>query len=539
MGAEGKTREALLRENEELRRRLTEAEETLSAIRSGEVDAIVVSGPEGEQVFTLKDVDYTYRRLIEEMQEGAVSLTPEGTVLYCNEHFATMLKRPLEKLMGFPVHDIVAPADLPAFEALMAHGSQESTEGEVRLRAEDGTLVPVYLSFSAVQLEDVPGLCMVATDLTEQKRTEEIVAAERLSRCILDQATDAIVVCDKNGKIIRASQMVHQLCDQNPLEQPFESVFPLQIASEQVQAGEEGEPFSLDPVLRGMCILNREAHFVRSDGHHFDLLINAGSLVNGAEKEIIGCVITLTDITERKRTEKELKHLNLMLLAVRNINQLIAWEKDRDTLMDSTCNFLNETIGNCGVWIALLDDAGKVWMHTESGLNKDFRPMAERLKRGELPDCADKALSQSDVVVIQDTATTCGDCPLADGGKGGGALTARIEHGGKVYRVLCAALSPEFITLANMHQLFREVAGDLGFALRSFALEEERKRAEEALKKQMNEIKELNQLFVGREHRMIELKGEVNALLAKLGEPQKYTTPELVEKPEKDRGGGK
>jgi PAS domain S-box-containing protein len=437
MSIEEKTRDELLRENEDQRTRLTEVEDTLSAIRTGEVDAVVVSGPEGEQVFTLSGVDYTYRRLIEEMNEGAVSLAADGSILYSNNCFARMLKRPLEKVVGSSIYSsYIAPANLSMFKALIEQGRQGSVAEELMLSADDGSQVPVYLSFRAIQLEDEPVLCMVATDLTEQKRTEEIVAAERLARCVLDQAVEAIVVCDKNGKIIRASQMVHELCGQNPLLQTFEAIFPLQIASEQIHADEGGEPFSLDPIMRGVRIRNIEARFVRSDGHKFDLLLNAGSLVNEAKNESIGCVIILTDITERKRTEEEPKHLNLMLLALRNFNQLIAREKDRDAFINSTCNILTETIGNCGIWIAILDDAGKVRMHVESGFGKDFQPIAERLKRGELPNCADTALSQLDVVVIPDTTTTCGDCPLADRVKGRGTLTARIEHGGKVYGIL-------------------------------------------------------------------------------------------------------
>jgi PAS domain S-box-containing protein len=522
-----KTRDELLHENEDLRSRLREVEDTLSAIRSGEVDAVVVSGPEGEQVYTLRGVDYTYRRLIEEMNEGAVSLAAAGHILYCNNCFARMLKRPLEKVLGSSIYSYIAPANLSMFKALIEQGWQGSAAEELTLSADDGSQVPVYLSFRAIQLEDESVLCMVATDLTEQKRTEEVVAAERLARCILDQAVEAIVVCDKNGQIIRASQMAHQLCGQNPLLQPFEAIFPLQIAP-------GGELFSLDPILRGMLIRNREARFVRSDGHQFDLLLSASSLVNEAKSETIGCVFILTDITERKRAAEELKHLNLILLALRNFNQLVAQEKDRDVFINSTCNILTKTIGKSGIWIAILDDAGKVRMHAESGFGKDFLPIAERLKQGELPDCADTALSQSDVVVIQDTATTCGVCPLAGRVKGRGALTARIEHGGKVYGMVCVAMPAELIAVANKHKLFREGLGDFAFALHSFELEEERKKMEEALQDKIKEVEGLNKMFVGREHRMVELKREVNVLLEKLGQPPKYKAPERVESLKKE-----
>src|SRR5213593_591792 len=94
----------LFRELAQLRARLVAAEETLRAIRSGEVDAVVVAGKEGPQVFTLEGVEHAYRVLIESMNEGALRLTAEGVILYANQCFATMVKRPLEQVLGSSFH---------------------------------------------------------------------------------------------------------------------------------------------------------------------------------------------------------------------------------------------------------------------------------------------------------------------------------------------------------------------------------------------------------------------------------------------------
>ena len=71
------TIDQLLRENEDLRRRLEEAEDALRALRAGEVDAIVVE-TEGEQVYTLETAYKTYRLLVEQMPYSAATLTAEG-----------------------------------------------------------------------------------------------------------------------------------------------------------------------------------------------------------------------------------------------------------------------------------------------------------------------------------------------------------------------------------------------------------------------------------------------------------------------------
>ncbi|MGZ4857360.1 MAG: PAS domain-containing protein, partial [Methanobacteriaceae archaeon] len=101
MREEDKTREKeLLAENEELKLRLMESEETLEAIQSGEVDALIVDTPKGAQTFTFKGADYIYRVLIEQMNQGVAILTPDLTIFYCNSQLASMAKIPLENLIG-------------------------------------------------------------------------------------------------------------------------------------------------------------------------------------------------------------------------------------------------------------------------------------------------------------------------------------------------------------------------------------------------------------------------------------------------------
>ncbi len=101
----------LIAENEDLRRRLREAEETLEAIRRGEVDALVVSGPQGEQIYTLKGAERHYRILLERMNEGAVTITRDGTVTYCNDRFTDMVKSTLSEIINSSIYDFFSPAD--------------------------------------------------------------------------------------------------------------------------------------------------------------------------------------------------------------------------------------------------------------------------------------------------------------------------------------------------------------------------------------------------------------------------------------------
>jgi PAS domain S-box-containing protein len=296
-------------ELEQLRLRLEEAEETLQAIRSGQVDALVVSGPHGEQVYTLKGADHSYRVLLQEMNEGAAMLLPDGTLLYCNRRFAEMLDMPLEKVIGISIDSFLAPTDRQSFAALVREGKQGRAKAEVTFALEEGILLPTYCSISPVQIDELCCLCLVATDLTEQKRNEEIVAAEKLARSILEQAADSIVVCDENGTIIQASRAAHELAGTNVLHQSFETVFPLTFkdgTSLSCSVADAEEAFSIAACLGGRAVRSVEVQFKRPDGKIFELLMSAGPL-RDAEQRVLGCVFTLSDITERKLAEEKLR----------------------------------------------------------------------------------------------------------------------------------------------------------------------------------------------------------------------------------------
>lgn len=310
------TKKELSEEVAELRARLEEAEETLRAIRKGEVDALIVEGAEGPQIFTLKGADHTYRVLIEAMDEAASVLADDGTLLYANRCFAKMLKTPLEKLIGHSILPFIGPKDQATFEALIREGRKGTRKGEIALKTGEGNLLPAYVTVNTIELDQVCRIGLVITDLTEQKRNEEIVAAEKLARSILEQAAEAIVVCDEGGRIIRASRMAHRLCDKNPIFQPFDAVFPLYLVPKgsavisDAPGGDQGRPFSIASVLKGEAIQGVEARFEKEDGERFNLLVSAGVLF-GAGSRRIGCVVTLTNISERKRAEEELKRKTL------------------------------------------------------------------------------------------------------------------------------------------------------------------------------------------------------------------------------------
>ena len=165
-------------EVQRLRKRLEEAEETLRAIKSGEVDAVVVSDAAGTHVFTLEGADRPYRLLVESMQEGALTIASDGLILYSNHRFAQMLGHPLEQVLGATIRSFISAADLPAFEALLANRSNRNCHGELDLITRVGDQLTCNFTLSPLPKEMGSAVCVIVTDLTEQKR---IAALERLN----------------------------------------------------------------------------------------------------------------------------------------------------------------------------------------------------------------------------------------------------------------------------------------------------------------------------------------------------------------------
>ncbi len=155
----------------ELELRLREAEETLDAIRQGKVDALLVSGPEGDRVYTLQGADYPYRIIVEQMAEGAVTIIADGTIVYSNRRLAEMLGQPIGSVTGKRFSEFVVPRDSHLLEGLML--DPKRIRQEMRLMATDGTQVPVYVSAGRLELEGKELTCLVVFDLTSQKKLEE------------------------------------------------------------------------------------------------------------------------------------------------------------------------------------------------------------------------------------------------------------------------------------------------------------------------------------------------------------------------------
>jgi PAS domain S-box-containing protein len=205
---------------EELEAQLREAEELLNAIRRGDVDALVVSGPHGDQVYTLTGAEHTYRIMVEAMHEGAVTLTADGTIIYCNGSFARMVGLSLDQVCGTAMDRHVVAEDLGCYNELLKHVGKAPARGNIRLVTGGGMTVPVYLSIASFETGGAGGSCAIVTDLTAHQLHQELVAAESLERVkrteaesaqrriasILESITDSFFSLDRTWRMLDVNE---------------------------------------------------------------------------------------------------------------------------------------------------------------------------------------------------------------------------------------------------------------------------------------------------------------------------------------------
>ncbi|MDZ4861700.1 MAG: PAS domain S-box protein [Candidatus Hydrogenedentes bacterium] len=309
------------RENEELRRRLEKAETIINAIRRGRVDAFVVGDSTNDEVKMLEGFDQPYRLFVEGMQQGAVTLTDDGTIAFVNPSFANKLSEPAGALLGVNFASKVAPQSREIFKALLQRGKVDGSEGEVDLIRRDGTVFPAYVAMNPLsQNQGITGL--ILTDLSQQRqrrseneyiqleqaarsKAEEIAATLRASEERFQFATQhgRVGIWDWNllTNEVEATQSLYSILGLNPQtprsfdrESFLEFVHPddrEHVESAMRHSLEQDVPFEL------------EMRAIRSDGLTIWLFTSA-RLVTEADRPV-RMLGTTIDVTDLKRAEEE------------------------------------------------------------------------------------------------------------------------------------------------------------------------------------------------------------------------------------------
>jgi PAS domain S-box-containing protein len=351
-------------EMEELRAQLDEANETLRAIREGEVDAVIVSGSKGEQVFSLVGAESIYRLIVETMKEAAFTVTFEGKILYCNARLCEFVKRPINQILGHYLSEFVDPANRSEADTLLATAQEQPVKQRLVFACADGCMVPAHISANVLNQPDGLSICVVATDLTElenstemiqqlrrqqealQASNEELAATEEelrvqneelmASRLELDRtraryqdlfetAPDGYIATDEEGIIQEVNQAASLMFSRTATElkgNPFSALLPISEREAYLEL--------LAYVSAGEVLLPKwELELQPPECPSFWAAVTAAAS-RSEEGNIVGLRWLIRDVTERNQQEAEIRRAKDELeLRVRERTEELAIQADR------------------------------------------------------------------------------------------------------------------------------------------------------------------------------------------------------------------
>lgn len=284
---------------QELEARLEEAEETLRAIRDGEIDAVVVKDGLNEQVFTLEGSEHSYRTFMEAMDIGAAAFDDEGHAIYANQALCSLLERPAQDLHGRALVELLDAANQTRFRQLLQQATRQRLSVEIHFRI-DETERSALVTGTPLDFGVIKGVAVTFTDLSEREQAAAARESERLARAILTSANEAVVVCDLNGQITHLNAAAERICALNPVGRIFDEAVELSFpdASGLISGGDIVAMAATGTPTQGI-----EAAVKSRVSTVTDVLISAAPLVVSGNR-IRGCVVTLIDLSQRKVAER-------------------------------------------------------------------------------------------------------------------------------------------------------------------------------------------------------------------------------------------
>jgi PAS domain S-box-containing protein len=282
---------------DDLRRRLEEAEETLRAIREGEVDALVVRGADQDEVFALGGQD-SYRAFMEAMDTGAAALDEQGQLIYANAALCMLLSRSAKDLQREGIFAVLGESASQAVRHLIDEASGSRRSRQMALPCSGGyrhvevTVAPLALGFGH-------GHALTFTDVTERIEAAAAHESDRTGRAIMASSNEAVLVCNREGRVTHANAGVRHFHEGSAVGAVFEKAFPLAFAlSSGLMTGSD----LVGVALAGTAVRGVEAMLTR-EGRTCDLLLSATPLRQSGET-IFGCIITIADVSERRAADK-------------------------------------------------------------------------------------------------------------------------------------------------------------------------------------------------------------------------------------------
>lgn len=332
-------------DNHDLQRQLQEAQETLKAIRTGAIDALVVEGPEGDQIYSLKGAEEPYRVMVETMNKGAATFSPEGDILYCNRRFAELVKKPLKEVIGSSVQRFIAPEYREKFQNELAESTRAPVRSKIDLLLADNSKVPIQYSTCSLKGDRVEAIVVIFTNLTEimvatenlkkteaelienRTRLEERKRSVELLQTVVKALPDGMLMVKRDGSIALANSQAEIIFGYETgalLGQSIDLLVPDCVRAQ--------KPDFLARLFTGsyprQAAHGRDCYGLRRNGSLVPIEMNI-NLPRFENDEFI--LVSVTDVAERKdaearlRSQAELMDLTHDTIMVRKLDGTITY----------------------------------------------------------------------------------------------------------------------------------------------------------------------------------------------------------------------
>ncbi|AFV25180.1 putative Histidine kinase [Methanolobus psychrophilus R15] len=422
---------------------------------AGLIGVIIDTTDFKQAIDALKESERDVKAILNASTESVLLIDTSGIVLAANEAVAHRLGTDVETLKGKNVYDFISPdvAQRRKKEADKVIEKGEPVHFE-DVRGGRDMLNSIYPVFNSKK--EVERLAIFGIDITAVTRAEDALRkSEELYRTTIETALDGYVHIGIDGTILGVNEAYCKLSGYTRDE-----LLSMQISNLDALESPEQTAARIQKIIRSGSGLFEIKHRTK-DGSILDVEVSA----TYSESAGPGFFCFFRDITQYKRAEKRELHLKNVLLAIRNVNQLIVRENDPHRLIEKACANLTETLGYFDAWIALLDKKGSVAATAASYHDGGFTEMLTQLESGKFPECMISALEREEIIIINNPSRNCQDCPLSGNYPKRSGLAYRLQFEGNIYGVMAVSIPYYFAHDKEEQELFTEIADDLGFAI--------------------------------------------------------------------------
>jgi len=421
-----------------------------------------------------------FKYFFEAANVGKSITLPTGEI-NINLAYTNFLGYRQEELKGKTWQDLTPKEDIQSIQKIIdpiLAGEKDTARFEKRYLHKSGEILWADVSFALRRNEKGEPLYFMTTvvDINQKKLSEKALReSEEYQRAMIACTPLALYTIDIDGNVLSWNRSAEKIFGWRASEVIGR---PLPI----VQPDKQQEFATLRKMVAdGSGFIGKELLRFRKDGTQIPISLSTAPIQNG-RGEIIGILSAAEDITERRNSRVRIEHLNQVLRAVREVNQLIVREQDRDRLIHEGCHLLVANRGYSSAMIVLTDDQDRPLSWAMEGITATAHGLSDLLEQGSLPPCCQQAHAQKGVLVVKDREAVCRDCPIARTCAASQSLCAPLIQEGNTYGYLAAAAESWLAVDEEEQSLFNEMASDFAYALRVIKNEEVRRKGELALR---------------------------------------------------------